>query len=162
MKLLQPTAAKLVHLLHQVARGFVALGDAEIVHRDLAARNILVDENLLVKVADYGLSRDVDDDKNYYRITSYNANLPLRWTASAATLSHCHFSNCSRIKGRVLDSPLCVAYVCARARINPSLSLSLSVSLAHSLSHSLTHSHVACYFHSYWCALKFSDVTLVF
>ena len=75
-------------MLHQVALGFVALGDAEIVHRDLAARNILVDENLLVKVADYGLSRDVDDDKNYYRITSYHANLPLRWTASATTLSH--------------------------------------------------------------------------
>ena len=35
---------RLTHLLHQVALGFVALGDAMIVHRDLAARNVLIDE----------------------------------------------------------------------------------------------------------------------
>lgn len=85
-KLLKPTAAKLAHLLHQVALGLVALGDAGVVHRDLAARNILVDDNLRAKVADYGLSRDIDEDKNYYQIKSYAANIPLRWTAPEGLL----------------------------------------------------------------------------
>lgn len=79
-KLLKPTSAKLVHVLHQVALGMDALGKADIVHRDLAARNCLIDEHLHVKVADYGLSRDVDEDKNYYRIRSERP-IPLRWTA---------------------------------------------------------------------------------
>lgn len=52
-------------------------------HRDLAARNCLIDEHLHVKVADYGLSRDVDEDKNYYRIHTERP-IPLRWTAPEA------------------------------------------------------------------------------
>lgn len=81
--LLKPTASKLVHLLHQVALGMTELGKASIVHRDLAARNVLIDEKLHVKVADYGLSRDVDEDKNYYRIHTERP-IPLRWTAPEA------------------------------------------------------------------------------
>lgn len=81
--LLKPTASKLVHLLHQVALGMIELGKAGIVHRDLAARNCLIDEHLHVKVADYGLSRDVDEDKNYYRIHTERP-IPLRWTAPEA------------------------------------------------------------------------------
>lgn len=72
--------AKLTLLLHQVALGFVALGHAMLVHRDLAARNVLIDEYMQVKVADFGLSRDVDEDRNYYRVKS-NRAMPLRWMA---------------------------------------------------------------------------------
>jgi serine/threonine protein kinase len=39
-KLVKPTCAKLIHILHQVALGFLALGRANIIHRDLAARNV--------------------------------------------------------------------------------------------------------------------------
>jgi serine/threonine protein kinase len=42
-KLLKPTAAKLVHLLHQVSLGMLALGEAGIVHRDLAVRCSFLD-----------------------------------------------------------------------------------------------------------------------
>jgi serine/threonine protein kinase len=67
-------------MLHQVALGCQVLARSGIVHRDLAARNVLVDDRLHVKVADYGLSRDVDEDKNYYRLAT-SRPMPLRWMA---------------------------------------------------------------------------------
>jgi serine/threonine protein kinase len=75
-----------LHVVHQVALGFVWLGQAAVIHRDLAARNVLIDEDLVAKVADYGLSRSVDDDHNYYRIQNDRA-LPLRWSAPEVILA---------------------------------------------------------------------------
>jgi len=39
------------------------------VHRDLAARNILVGSDNVMKIADFGLTRNVDQ-KGYYRRTT--------------------------------------------------------------------------------------------
>ena len=62
----------------------VALTRAEVVHRDIAARNVLVEgsrSQLAVKIADFGLSRETTDDKNYYRVQT-GRPLPVRWTHS--------------------------------------------------------------------------------
>lgn len=67
-------------IIHQIALGMHALGEFKIIHRDLAARNILVGIDIVVKVADYGLSREQSGDKEYYKFKE-NSNLPLRWTA---------------------------------------------------------------------------------
>ena len=37
------------------------------IHRDLAARNILVSKDMVCKVADFGLARDVKNDRVYHR-----------------------------------------------------------------------------------------------
>ena len=37
----------------------------QLLHRDLAARNILVDENYMCKVADFGSARDVVQSRQY-------------------------------------------------------------------------------------------------
>ena len=60
------------------ARGIAYLAAAGMVHRDLAARSVLVDSAYTCKVADFGLSRRMDND--YYRASASGA-IPLRWTA---------------------------------------------------------------------------------
>ena len=52
------------------------------VHRDLAARNVLVCEGKLVKVADFGLSRDVYAGKMYH--SKKNRKLPIKWMSPEA------------------------------------------------------------------------------
>ena len=47
------------------------------VHRDLAARNVLVCEGKLVKVADFGLSRNVYAERVYH--SEKTRKLPIKW-----------------------------------------------------------------------------------
>ncbi|XP_066302707.1 hepatocyte growth factor receptor-like [Branchiostoma lanceolatum] len=69
-----------MHLCLEIAQGMAYLTDQDIVHRDLAARNCMLDENLHVKVADFGLCRDVHE-KGYYRIQNWEVKLPYKWMA---------------------------------------------------------------------------------
>lgn len=48
------------------------------VHRDLAARNILVASDTLVKIADFGLTKIIPVDKEYYRVTQPGES-PVFW-----------------------------------------------------------------------------------
>ena len=48
------------------------------VHRDLAARNILVQCDILCKIADFGLSRAVDAGSKYYRAQN-KGKWPIKW-----------------------------------------------------------------------------------
>ena len=52
------------------------LSSLGVLHRDLACRNILVDEGKLLKISDFGLSRDTPE-----YVSSLQDKMPLRWMA---------------------------------------------------------------------------------
>ncbi|XP_032873555.1 BDNF/NT-3 growth factors receptor [Amblyraja radiata] len=71
------TQSQMLHIAMQIAAGMVYLASQHFVHRDLATRNCLVGENLLVKIGDFGMSRDVYST-DYYRVGGHTM-LPIRW-----------------------------------------------------------------------------------
>ncbi|XP_041379173.1 ephrin type-A receptor 4a-like, partial [Gigantopelta aegis] len=64
-----------------IASGMEYLSKKCFVHRDLAARNILVTEQGICKIADFGMSRDLQHDDYYI---SHAKKIPIKWTAPEA------------------------------------------------------------------------------
>ncbi|XP_053377268.1 hepatocyte growth factor receptor-like isoform X2 [Mercenaria mercenaria] len=75
-----PTIKDLITFGIDIAEGMAYLSELKFVHRDLACRNCMLDNDFRVKVADFGLSRDIYE-KDYYASESKKTMLPVKWMA---------------------------------------------------------------------------------
>ncbi|CAI4226646.1 unnamed protein product [Auanema sp. JU1783] len=67
----------LVSIAWQICDGMTYLDSKGFIHRDLAARNILITQNMVAKVSDFGLCRYVDSSL----YVAKGGKLPIKWMA---------------------------------------------------------------------------------
>ncbi|XP_031293154.2 non-receptor tyrosine-protein kinase TYK2 isoform X2 [Camelus dromedarius] len=81
--------AQLLLFAQQICEGMAYLHAQHYVHRDLAARNVLLDNNRLVKIGDFGLAKAVPDGHEYYCVRE-DGDSPVFWYAPEC-LKECKF-----------------------------------------------------------------------
>jgi len=70
---------KLCLMCVDAANGMAYLESNNCIHRDLAARNCLVGDNDILKISDFGMSRD--DEGGIYIVSAGTRQIPIKWTA---------------------------------------------------------------------------------
>ncbi|KAI4890508.1 hypothetical protein NFI96_011445, partial [Prochilodus magdalenae] len=74
---------QLVDMAAQISDGMAFIERMNYIHRDLRAANILVTDNMVCKIADFGLARLIEDNEYTAR---QGAKFPIKWTAPEAAL----------------------------------------------------------------------------
>uniref|UniRef100_A0A0X3PXC3 Protein kinase domain-containing protein n=1 Tax=Schistocephalus solidus TaxID=70667 RepID=A0A0X3PXC3_SCHSO len=75
----------LTNMAIDIAEGMAYLHNKRLIHRDIACRNCLVGRDRVVKIGDFGLTREAKSNSpdGYYRFTR-NCELPIRWMSPEA------------------------------------------------------------------------------
>lgn len=76
----QTDLTRLLNYALQICQGMDYLGSQRFIHRDLAARNVLVENESTVKIADFGLTKSMKEDKSYYTVKE-DTESPVFWYA---------------------------------------------------------------------------------
>ena len=67
----------------EIVCGMEYLSSKHFIHRDLAARNVLVGQDMVCRIGDFGMSKRMHEDKDYYRV-KLGGVVPVKWTAPEA------------------------------------------------------------------------------
>ncbi|KAM9264021.1 non-receptor tyrosine-protein kinase TYK2 isoform 1-T2 [Morus bassanus] len=82
----------LAHILlfaQQICEGMAYLHSLHYIHRDLAARNVLLENENVVKIGDFGLAKAIPEGHEYYRVCE-DGDSPVFWYAMEC-LKECKF-----------------------------------------------------------------------
>uniref|UniRef100_A0A8C9QEG6 Tyrosine-protein kinase SYK n=1 Tax=Spermophilus dauricus TaxID=99837 RepID=A0A8C9QEG6_SPEDA len=85
----------IIELVHQVSMGMKYLEECNFVHRDLAARNVLLVTQHYAKISDFGLSKALQADENYYKAQTHG-KWPVKWYAPEC-INYYNFSSKSDV-----------------------------------------------------------------
>uniref|UniRef100_A0AAY4DW83 Tyrosine-protein kinase n=2 Tax=Denticeps clupeoides TaxID=299321 RepID=A0AAY4DW83_9TELE len=85
----------LLHYASQICKGMDYLASRRYIHRDLATRNILVESEQRVKIGDFGLTKVLPQDKEYYTVREPGES-PIFWY-SPESLTESKFSVASDV-----------------------------------------------------------------
>ena len=86
------TERQLINFAAEISAGMKFLFEKKVVHRDIACRNILLTDELVPKIADFGLARKIDVTAHY--IVNKNRLLPVKWM-SMESLAEGRFTTAS-------------------------------------------------------------------
>ncbi|XP_038055246.1 fibroblast growth factor receptor 2-like [Patiria miniata] len=70
---------QLLTFASEIANGMDYLSSMGCIHRDLATRNILLSDDLVCKLSDFGLARDISETEQYEKTSQ--GLVPVRWLA---------------------------------------------------------------------------------
>lgn len=71
---------QLLNMCRDAAAGMCYLENKNCIHRDLAARNCLIGKDNIVKISDFGMSREEEE----YIVSDGMKQIPIKWTAPEA------------------------------------------------------------------------------
>ncbi len=67
-----------INICHGICCGMTHLHSLNVIHRDLASRNILLTDDMIPKITDFGLSRQLSEDSKSGKTYS-DEGFPLKW-----------------------------------------------------------------------------------